>query len=385
MLLENALSEELPSHSAPLAPPSATDTDKMLAACIGAVLTSVTMTPFDVVKTRLQTQPHPATLPWPPPVPSTSTAPLAFAPAGVACLCPPRPHPPRHLAGFRDALTHIVRAEGPAALWRGTAPALLMSVPGQVVYMVGYDSLRRHALAAQTHDADADAPGLATAAVPLVAGAASRAAVAALLSPFELVRTRLQAQTRATRVPLAALVAQLRWRTAWTGLSSTLWRDVPFSGVYWAGYEAIRRALTGGRGMGDPRRQPDEGGFGEFAVAFASGAGSGVIAATLTNPFDVIKTRRQALVPSAAAAAAAGAVVAPPDTRTLAVLRQIVRQEGYAALWAGLTPRLAKVGPACGLMIGCYEAISAWRAQGRGAGTLAREGDGERERVRDGR
>ncbi|GAA5946203.1 hypothetical protein JCM3775_000924 [Rhodotorula graminis] len=502
LLLENALSEELPHHPPPRPSPStshsgprssppssptttANDTDKMLAASIGAVLTSLTMTPFDVVKTRLQTQAPPrpsplsslaratnpasSTSPWPPPVPSTSSAPpprpavccnshayfnpnpatqaspardllcrfdprtaraalpaagahlhhlhpapqLAVAGAeGAATWClypaaaaaaststaaaptssasrtlfpsshspspslsssarPPRPsshpHQQRHLTGFLDALTHILRAEGPAALWRGTAPALAMSVPGQVGYMVGYDALRRTAL---RHLAASDhAHSAAQVAVPLVAGSASRAAVAVALSPFELVRTRLQAQTRSTRVPLAALVAELRWSTAWRGLSSTLWRDVPFSGVYWAGYEAIKRALTGGRGMGEQhgaipagsgRRTAaasNDGARGEFATAFVSGAGSGMIAATLTNPFDVVKTRRQA--PSASTKG--------DEARTLALLRHIVRNEGWAALWSGLTPRLAKVGPACGLMIGCYEGISGWRGAQRAA------------------
>ncbi|TNY17900.1 mitochondrial carrier domain-containing protein [Rhodotorula diobovata] len=536
LLLENALSEELPDHPRPApscsppprrrsdsdprasppppastrpSPATATDTDKMLAASIGAVLTSLTMTPFDVVKTRLQTQapaqPHPtltaarsslaapSTSPWPPPIPSTSSAPppppppphhptlppeccnnttttratthffhanrpaatLRATPAaatatetllcrfdpriaraalpaagahhhhlavagveGGAALCfypsaipvagpgaaaaattaplsfsapsaslsqplaiqhaqhPPHGQHPRHLTGFLDALSHILRAEGPAALWRGTAPALAMSVPGQVGYMVGYDALRRTAL---RRFGDSDAAGVV---VPLVAGSASRAAVAAALSPFELVRTRLQAQTRHSRVSLSQLVRQLRWSTAWRGLSSTLWRDVPFSGVYWAGYEGIKRALTGGRGMGEQRAAAaagapgpgaglrDEGGRGargEFATAFVSGAGSGVIAATLTNPFDVVKTRRQA--PSTTGN---GAVA--EEARTLALLRHVVRTEGWRALWSGLTPRLAKVGPACGLMIGCYEAISGWRGAKRAA-TSESEGD----------
>lgn len=364
------------------------------------------MTPFDVVKTRLQTQAPPApsphsslpratatsTSPWPPPIPSTSSAPppapavccnsqayfnanassstsssnpardllcrfdprtaraalpaagahlhhlhaapqLAVAgaqgaaawcpyPAAASTAAPPaaprdsasrtfasshstapslssvspsravRPPPPqhqqRHLTGFLDALTHILRAEGPAALWRGTAPALAMSVPGQVGYMVGYDALRRTAL---RHLGASDYAQAAQVVVPLVAGSASRAAVAVVLSPFELVRTRLQAQTRSTRVPLGALVAELRWSTAWRGLSSTLWRDVPFSGVYWAGYEGIKRALTGGRGMGEQHRTlgtaagsargagaaRSDGARGEFATAFVSGAGSGMV------------------------------------------------------------------------------------------------------------
>ncbi|GAA5995810.1 uncharacterized protein JCM10292_004763 [Rhodotorula paludigena] len=542
LLVENALSEELPdsdsaapSRSRTAPPPlqrhapaqpahqpdtRATDYDKMLAACIGAVLTSLTMTPFDVIKTRLQTQAprdpaftpsphrlprsHPlATSPWPPPVASTSSAPppppppqtgaaaakpavccntksyfnanavpasssahtahhaapassdrsllcrfdprvaraslpgtgahavstaphqylhnlaasaspalaLSSAPASsesiAACLYPssaaaPMTHatvslpfatthsasfspssappsasapPARHLTGFTDALVHIVRAEGATALWRGTGPALAMSVPGQVIYMVGYDWLRRTAFAHPPAWAQQRQGGGAyTTLVPLVAGSASRTVVAALLSPFELVRTRLQSQTPASRAPpLAALVRELRWSNAWRGLSSTLWRDVPFSGVYWAGYEAIKRGLTGGRGMGEARRAgvgaragagADESKWGEFAVAFVSGAGSGMIAATLTNPFDVIKTRRQALFasPSPSPSSSSSAAPAIEEVRTWPILRSIVQQEGYRGLWAGLTPRLAKVGPACGLMIGCYEAISSLSA-----------------------
>lgn len=57
----------------------------------------------------------------------------------------------------------------------------------------------------------------------------------------------------------------------------------------------------------------------------------------MTNPFDVIKTRRQA-------AADAGASASASSNRTFTLLRTIVKQEGYAGLFSGLTPRLAKVG-----------------------------------------
>ena len=35
----------------------------------------------------------------------------------------------------------------------------------------------------------------------------------------------------------------------------------------------------------------------------------------------------------------------------------VVRTEGWGALFAGLTPRCGKVAPACGLMIACYEGM----------------------------
>lgn len=42
------------------------------------------------------------------------------------------------------------------------------------------------------------------------------------------------------------------------------------------------------------------------------------------------------------------------------MIADIAKQEGSWALMRGLTPRLAKVGPACGIMVGCYEGLGRW-------------------------
>lgn len=77
----------------------------------------------------------------------------------------------------------------------------------------------------------------------------------------------------------------------WRGLGPTLLRDVPFSAMYWVGYEHFRR-LLGRRYYGHSFHESEP----PLSVAFASGALSGAIAATLTLPFDVIKTRQQSLL-----------------------------------------------------------------------------------------
>lgn len=176
-------------------------------------------------------------------------------------------------------------------MWRGTGPALAMSIPGQIVYMVGYDYGRRTAFehappwayVPQREEGFGLRPEerqLRTTyltCVPLVAGSLSRTVVAALVSPLELLRTRLQSSTSRTTVTEISktLRANGGWKSAWRGLPPTLWRDVPFSGIYWAGYEGIKRSLTGGKGMGESTE--DLSVWEEFTIAFVSGAGSGMV------------------------------------------------------------------------------------------------------------
>ncbi|KAM0750541.1 mitochondrial carrier [Meredithblackwellia eburnea MCA 4105] len=414
----------------------AKEKNKIIAASTGAVVTSLTMTPFDVIKTRLQTQPPPATPPLlasklastssvaasssssssttffsSSPSTSSSTAqslfskfaprtstsflpssgthlPSASTSATVAgtiqLSLPHRPPPPipttvpgpiPHLTGFFHALKTIAQHEGLSAMWRGTIPALAMSVPGQVVYMIGYDWGRRTLFDpsivpswAWRTDSTGEGAGreLSRAyltAVPLLAGGVSRTLVAVLISPMELIRTQLQSSP--TNVPLLQLVRTTPLMSAWRGLPPTLWRDVPFSAVYWAGYEVFKRALTGGKGMGEGWK---EGSVGEeMARSFVAGAGSGMIAATLTNPFDVVKTRRQSIIPASttvsspsSAGVASKTLSSAVPTKTFPLLLDIVKKEGPTALWSGLTPRLAKVGLACGIMVGCYEGLGSW-------------------------
>jgi solute carrier family 25 protein 39/40 len=190
----------------------------------------------------------------------------------------------RHFAGFFDAISKIVQHEGLPALWRGLTPSLVMSVPSQVLYMVGYDTLRTEALTKAPQRYRSSSTGQPTsayiAATTFVAGSSSRTAVAALLAPLELFRTRLQ--STGSHVSLGNVIGSVRdlartegISSLWRGLSATLWRDVPFSGAYWAGYEAIRRVLSGGQGMGEINASDNA--SRTFGIAFASGAGSGMV------------------------------------------------------------------------------------------------------------
>ncbi|KAI9173339.1 Carrier protein, mitochondrial [Blastocladiella emersonii ATCC 22665] len=273
--------------------------------------------------------------------PRVSTAPRSggaarvHAAAGAArtVSLPPPPAqstamPAGQFTGTWDAMVRIARAEGISSLWRGLTPTLIMAVPANVIYFVGYEWLK-----------DSIAPAVPRPDIyaPLLAGGLARTIAVTVISPIELVRTQMQSVYAADKAvgdilaQVASHVRRVGPHYLWRGLSATLARDVPFSALYWASYEALKAQWT-----------PYAPAHDEWVVPFAAGATAGMVAAAATTPLDVAKTRRQLST-------------AGTPARLYLILRSIGKREGVSGLFAGLVPRVAKVAPACAIMIGTYE------------------------------
>ena len=115
----------------------------------------------------------------------------------------------------------------------------MMSLPSNIVYYVGYESLR-----------DFMSDQIGSQYSPLLAGASARgirfnvALAVTFISPLELLRTRVQAGEKSMTSILGGVGHMIRQRgiqSLWTGLPITLWRDVPFSAIYWTFYEGFKR------------------------------------------------------------------------------------------------------------------------------------------------
>ncbi|KAJ1814326.1 Carrier protein, mitochondrial [Coemansia sp. RSA 2599] len=245
------------------------------------------------------------------------------------------------IAGMR----HIARTEGVRTLWRGLSPTLVASGPSTVIYFVGYDYLRQW-MGRQVRQSGW---GAYEKYVSLIAGCLARTTAVTAISPLELVRTRMQASaSHDLATVMQGISRDIRTGgvgSLWRGLVPTLWRDVPFSALYWFGFERWKENVYMPLfGVGDKSDM-----VAQIAVAFCSGASSGIVAATLTTPFDVAKTRRQierhADIRSHL----------PQHPRLPQILRHIAATEGFGGLFAGLTPRLMKVAPSCAIMISTYE------------------------------
>ena len=82
----------------------------------------------------------------------------------------------------------------------------------------------------------------------MAAGATARIWAATLVSPLELIRTKMQSQRLSYSEMKQALRTVVKYsgvKGLWMGLSSTLMRDVPFSAIYWLNYETIKKLFPG--------------------------------------------------------------------------------------------------------------------------------------------
>ncbi|KAG7282158.1 hypothetical protein CRUP_034905 [Coryphaenoides rupestris] len=265
-----------------MAPRSITPIQQMVSSCSGAILTSLLVTPLDVVKIRLQAQKN-----------QLLKGRCFLYCNGLMdhlCVCENGNSKvwykaPGHFNGTLDAFVKIIRHEGIKALWSGLPPTLVMAVPATMIYFTCYDQLCAAMKVRLGDHADK---------APLFAGAIARVGSVTMISPLELIRTKLQSQKQSYRELSACIRSAVEaggWLSLWRGWGPTLLRDVPFSAMYWYNYERGKAWMCDRYGTTEPT----------FAITFLSGAASGSVSCQ------------------------------------------------------GFLPRLIKVAPACAIMISTYE------------------------------
>lgn len=267
-----------------------------------------------------------------------------------------------------DGMRKIARNEGFFTLWRGLSATLLMAIPANMIYFTGYEWMR--------YDKASPFAKLDSTTAPLVSGAVARVVAATALGPMELFRTRLQAShgdsaaghVKDTLNSMQEMVRSRGYTSLWRGLNLTLWRDAPFSALYWWGYETVRGRLTEARERGRGRSyegginarrrsQSQENHRDTFVDSFIAGSISGTMACLATMPFDVGKTRTQVYHNSGKSVTGdiGKAGVAPEEQTMFQLLRHIVKTEGFSGLYRGWMPRVMKIAPACAIMISSFE------------------------------
>ena len=159
----------------------------------------------------------------------------------------------------------------------------------------------------------------------VVAGAATGSIGSALFNPIDVVRIRMQGPNP-THTSVAAAFWDIAGRDGvaglWRGWGVCALRAATLSGAQLATYDTVKRTL----------RSADDGLKEGPALHFTASLVSGVVAQTVTQPADTLKTLVMAQT-------------GPSRRGAFAVASELVRRSGPTALYRGFWPAAARQGP----------------------------------------
>ena len=222
-------------------PPSASPLTHMTAGALAGIMEHTATYPIDAIKTRMQVL---------------------------------RPHPTAVYYSTAHAFRSISSQEGLAKLWRGVGSVILGAGPAHALYFASYEQVKGMLVKGEAAQSPI-AVGLA--------GGAATAIADAFMTPFDVVKQRMQLRGS----PYSGIVACARSILRTEGLGgffvsypTTLILNIPFHMIQFPVYEVTRALLN------------RDNSYSPLTHVVAGGLAGGT-AAFLTTPIDVIKTTLQ--------------------------------------------------------------------------------------------
>ncbi|KAI8846088.1 mitochondrial carrier domain-containing protein [Chytridium lagenaria] len=222
-------------------------------------------------------------------------------------------------------------AGGFNGLFSGLSSAVLGSAPGAAAFFVTYEFFKSHignSLSKEKREKNAPF-------IHMAAASAGEVAACFIRVPTEVVKQRMQAgQFKNLSVAVSSIVRQDGLSGLYRGYFMTIFREIPFTCVQFPLYEHLKKSWREKYGT-EPKAW----------VTALFGSLSGGIAAAVTTPLDVIKTRLM-LSRKDGVEGYSGIV---------STFRRIVKEEGTSALFRGIGPRVTWISLGGAVFLGTYE------------------------------
>lgn len=239
--------------------------------------------------------------------------------------------------GVFDCARKMIKSEGLFSVYKGILPPILAETPKRAAKFLTFEQTKPLFLFGS------DKP------TPLTfscAGLAAGVFEAILVNPFEMVKVTLQANRSKTgEVPSTIQVAkQIIAKDGYgfsglnRGLTATIGRNGVFNMIYFGFYHSVKNIVP---------EYKDSAGK-EFLRKVAIGFISGTLGSVINIPFDVAKSRIQGPQPQP------GVVKYKSTFQSIAL---VYREEGFMALYKGLTPKVMRLAPGGAIMMIVYEYV----------------------------
>ncbi|KAH8168928.1 mitochondrial carrier protein [Sarocladium implicatum] len=237
---------------------------------------------------------------------------------------------------------------GFSGIYRGVGSALVGSAPGAAFFFCTYEAAKgvlgpRFINPALNGGSDVAGEAM----THMVAASLGEVAACAVRVPTEVVKQRAQAghhggsSSAALRAILTSGSPLRVWRELYRGWTITIFREVPFTVIQFPLWEAMKRWSRNRRaGTTGDKQVPQSAGDVPAFESAAYGSVAGGIAAALTTPLDVLKTR----------------VMLSKERLSMGtILTRMIRDEGWRPFFSGLAPRVTWISIGGAIFLGSYQ------------------------------
>ena len=225
-------------------------------------------------------------------------------------------------------------------IYAGVGSAVIGSAPGAALFFVTYEFIKSY-LRERREGGGRDTLSNTQWTEPvehMLAASAGEVAACAVRVPTEVVKQRAQAvQYKSSMDALRAILGQRKetglgrvWGEMYRGWSITVMREVPFTIIQfplWEGMKEWRRRTKGREGI-------------SAAESAVFGSVAGAVAAGVTTPLDVLKTRM---------------MLSRERQGVMTLLGQILKTLGPKAFFAGIGPRILWISAGGAIFLGSYQ------------------------------
>ena len=219
-------------------------------------------------------------------------------------------------------------------VYNGIGSAIVGSAPGAALFFVAYDGTKTK-LTPYVNGSSQEAG------VHILAASLGEIAACAVRVPTEVVKQRAQAKQHPSSLSAFTFILRQRashgfahvWRELYRGWGVTVMRELPFTMIQFPLWEAMKKWSL-------QQRQPPRPADVTAAESAVYGSISGAIAASLTTPLDVLKTRM---------------MLSPIRVGALTMTARIWTSEGGMAFLSGIGPRTLWISIGGAVFLGSYQ------------------------------
>eukprot|EP00927_Polykrikos_kofoidii_P064559 TRINITY_DN5988_c0_g3_i1.p1 TRINITY_DN5988_c0_g3~~TRINITY_DN5988_c0_g3_i1.p1 ORF type:complete len:321 (+),score=46.11 TRINITY_DN5988_c0_g3_i1:64-1026(+) len=250
--------------------------------------------------------------------------------------------------GASEAARAVLRERGAGGLFRGATVIAIGSVPAHIGLFGTYEVAVSRLI--DRRRSEEHQPVAAAA-----CGASAAVAHDVILTPSDVVKQRLQLGRHGGAADCVSCMLRQEGVIAfWRSLPATLFMNVPFTSILVATNQSLQLIYRSRVGDADATLASAPG-------YFLSAGLSGIVAAAVTSPLDVVKTWLQTrevphAVPTSSAVTASPFRI-PASSGIVWAAQDILQQRGLGGFFRGVAPRVCIAAPSSAICWGTYQTI----------------------------